>query len=129
MNNNISNKPYKLFYNREDDVIDLDISNLSLTKPLAVAIFDDLVQMAKSQPHKVYIMTCWQGAVMPPDVKDYYAFRMTELLPLIKGVARYQVTEFLTKMGVKVSNISINNSTTMFATRAEALEAVRSGKV
>lgn len=124
-----SQKLYKVFYNPALDVIDLDMSNLALTVPLATEIFDELIQLAKTQPHKVYLLVSWKNTEMPADVKDYYAYRLRELMPLIKGVARYEVTNFLTAVGVKVGNISTNNSPTIFGTRAEALEAIHKGKI
>lgn len=129
MDNEINQKPYKLFYDRDQDILDLDMSNLNLTVAMAVEIFDELIRLAKKQPHKVYLVVCWRGTIMPPDVKDYYAFRLVELMPLIKGVARYEVTNFLTAVGVKVGNISTNNSPTIFGTRAEALAAIQSGRI
>lgn len=114
------------YYDEQEKVIFLDASNLTLTPALVSEINADLLELARSlQPYKPYVISCWHNTKMSATAKERHEKEMGEMLKYVKGFVRYDMTDFMTKIGIQSESVNYGKSSNIFNSREEALQAIR----
>jgi hypothetical protein len=90
--------------------------------------FDEVIEIARSLPQKVYLLVCWKGAKLTPDAIQNYNKRLPELLKHIRGIVRYEADDPVARIVIRSGTV-VNNyqkaEAHIYKTKEEALAAVR----
>jgi hypothetical protein len=93
-----------------------------------VDYFDEVIDIAKSLPQKVYLVVCWKGTKLTPEAIQHYNSRLPELLKYIRGIVRYEADDPVARIVIRSGTV-VNNyqkaAAHIYKTKEEALAAVR----
>ncbi len=121
----------RVSYDARENIIDVDLQSVRATPALVDEVIDKIIAFARPCAKKPYVLTCWQGVEMDAASAQHYGLRMSELKPLIRGVARWGEIAPTTKAQVRGENVKHQFAarTRFYATREEALAACRRGEI
>jgi hypothetical protein len=118
----------RINYDPAEQVVWIDLSNLTLTQPVVDELMGALISLARSLPQKVYALICWKDTVVPAKDIEYYGKKSAEALPYFKGFVRYEATNPFSNIAIR-SQAVVNNAqgsrANIYPSKHEALQAVR----
>ena len=117
-------------YDTAEDVIFTDVSSVVLTRETFDDIIDEIITIAQGLGRRVHLLVCWGNAKIDANLLEHWAQRIQDLHNYhILGIARYAVADTssqnLLRSGAARHGIR-GTAAEVFATRAEALAAIRS---
>jgi len=116
----------RVTYDREANVIYFDLSYLAGTAEMVAAFMRVGVECAKGCRTKPFVLSCWQDVAMTPAGADTYKALALQILPLVEGVLRYQISEPLSRVFVRSMTLtSPGKAPQMFPNKEEALAYVK----
>src|SRR5438128_6871921 len=113
-------------WNSRDEVIDVTVVDVRATVEIVDEIFDELTAIAQRLPKKPHVLVCLRNTTLGTDVARHYGERLAKLKDFIRGTARYDATESVTRVHVRAEVTKHGTRANLFATREEALAAIRS---
>lgn len=100
-----------------------------MTKELLEQISQEIVELARGLPRKVFAISCWKNTRFDPDIpEEVYASTTKALLENTLGLVRYEVTNPFSSIFLRTQNVRNHfqgSSAMIFASREEALAEVR----
>ncbi len=118
------------YYDDKEKVIFTDISGLTQTKEITDEVIEEVIEIARSLPEKVFLVVNWKDAHL--NDPDYYGKRVAELIPLIRGVVRYAATDIHTRIAIRTQTVKHHfqaSRSFIFTSKEEAMAAIRSGEL
>lgn len=119
----------RIYYDSREEVLMADLSNLQADIAFVKEIFDLEIEIAKSLSEKPYMLVNYKDFHATPEAHEYYAQRIDELIAVVKGIVRYEVSDFMTKIMLKVENMSRGKPINIYSSKEAALRAIRKGQV
>jgi len=120
-------------YNSRDDVIDVTVVDVAASAAIIDEIFDEITAIAKRLlPRKTHVLVCLRNTTIGTEVAAHYGERMAGLQSLVRGTARYDATESLTRVHVRAEVVKRGlqgSKAHLYPSREEALAAIRRGDV
>src|SRR5690348_11509587 len=116
------------YYDPKENIIFADLTGLTLTEAVLTDMTNQVIQVAKTLPEKVFLVSCWKDVKLEQDFAKYFSELAKDLLHHVRGLIRYEVTEPLTRANVRTQTIRghlQNTQSHIYANREEALIAVR----
>lgn len=120
------------YYDPKEKVIFLHLSKIPNADTDPGLSFRTIIEIAKSLPEKVWLVVNWEGIKLNKDQAGDYGSRASAILPYIRGVVRYGLSDNVTRVQVRAETIKhdMNASrSNIFVTREEALAAIHNGQV
>jgi hypothetical protein len=118
------------YYDEKEKVIFINMAYYNGKKPdLAM---EELVAVIKQVGEKVYLVSNWEGMNFTPGSEKGYNNAIAYLLEHVKGIVRYGFDNSYMRLKVKAENIKKDfqgSKLNVFATKEEALAAIKAGKV
>jgi hypothetical protein len=117
-----------MHYDPEQHVIMVDHTDQILTREVMAEVLQEYKETCAGLPQKVYVVVCWKNTKLSPDLGDYYATIVEEVLKYVKGIVRYEANDFLTTITIRAQTIRHNlqhSQSNIYPSKEAALEAVR----
>ena len=116
-------------YDKEDNVIFVDYSNITITAETLHEAEVEIIRLAKQiLPQRVYLLTCFQNAKIAPEVQNNWGTYSQKALEYVKGVVRYAATDLVTNITLRSNTVRYNiqgNNSFIYPGKEAALEAIR----
>lgn len=119
----------RVYYDPQEKVIMVDYSSLQLTVAMLKEFYDTIIAIAKNLPEKPYVLINFKDSQMMEGAREYFAQRYSEILKFIKTIVRYNVNVFITRITLQAENVTQGKQINIFATKEEALQAIREGRI
>lgn len=119
----------RVYYDAQEKVIMVDYTNLQLTVPILKEFYDSIIKTAQGLPEKPYVLINFQNAQMMDGGREYFVQRYGEIMKVIKAFVRYNVNVFITRITLQAEDITQAKKADTFATKEEALQAIREKRV
>lgn len=106
----------------------VDHTGMTLTGEVLTEFKEQYIETASQLPHKVYAISCWKDAKIPSDVGDFYAETLVEILKHVRGIVRYEATDFLTNVTIRTQTVRHrlqHSKSNIYPSKEAAIEAVR----
>jgi len=117
------------YYDQNEDVIFVDASGLVSEIALIDEVFDEVIALATSLPHKVYLVTNWKEIKFDNASIEHYTTRLTGLLEVTRGIVRYGATNTTARVVVRTASIKHQMPSNFYPSKEAALEAIREGNI
>ena len=122
--------PYQIvFYDKENNVIFMDFTNLTITTDIMDQSALEVVKLAEHLlPQKVYLLACFQNSKIAPELQDTWGTYTQRSLEYVKGVIRYQASDLVTNVTLRSNTVRYHtqgNNSFIYPSREAALEAIR----
>ena len=117
-----------IYYDTTERVLLIDFTGVTLTSELLEQILHRIIDITKNLPHKVYALTCWKDAILPPEVSEQYGLTTAELLKYVRGIVRYESNIMLTNVTIRANTVRLHlqgSRSNLFSSKEEALAAIR----
>jgi hypothetical protein len=118
------------YYDKVEKVIFLNLA-CYLKKDSNLAK-QELISVVTSVPEKVYLLADWSGVKYKGRGEETYSNSVAELLKHVKGIVRYGLDDTYLRLKIRAENLKNDfqgSQPNIFATKEEALAAIREGKV
>jgi hypothetical protein len=116
-------------YDAADNILWVDMSNHTLDKAFLQEFVTEFKKLIAPLPKKPYLAVFMENTILPAELKVDYGKASAEVAGMVKAVVRYGKIDFLTKLGLQTENINSGRQSNVFATKEQALTAIRAGEV
>lgn len=117
----------RVHYNVADDLVELDLSNLTLTTEILDNFLYQLTKAAQNLDHQTYGLINWQNTKLPIELADYYGNISATALTHYLAFVRYGVDDVIANATVRsqVVRRGVQGSRShIYPTREAALHAI-----